>query len=130
MEASDLNKRLFTSGPAGTGKTMLALEIAEKKASLDKNVLFLCFNQFLAEDLKNISSKFKVQTFHSYLLEITGLKVPQDNLDYFFDEQLIEAAFDVIIEKNIKFDTLIIDEFQDLATPEYLMLLDRLLHQV
>jgi len=128
LEASDLNKRLFTSGPAGTGKTMLAIEIAEKKASLDKNVLFLCFNQFLAEELKNISSKFKVQTFHGYLLEITGLKVPQDNLDYFFDEQLIEAAFDAIIEKNIKFDTLIIDEFQDLATPEYLMLLDRLLH--
>ena len=64
------------------------------------------------------------------MLEITGLKVPQDNLDYFFDEQLIETAFDAIIEKNIKFDTLIIDEFQDLATPEYLMLLDRLLHQV
>jgi hypothetical protein len=128
LEASELNKRLFTSGPAGTGKTMLALEIAEKKASLDKNVLFLCFNQFLAEDLKQVSTNFKVQTFHSFLLEITGLNVPKENLNSFFNEELIEAAFDKIIEKNIKFDTLVIDEFQDLAIPEYLMLLDRLLH--
>lgn len=40
-------------GPAGTGKTMLAIEKANMLASKGERVLYLCFNEFLVSYLKD-----------------------------------------------------------------------------
>jgi len=95
-------------GSAGTGKTMLAVEKA-KRLSENGTVLFLCFNRFLVEELReknegytdsitfsNLPSLVKTKTMH--------FSVPDDGeiTEYLYD------AFDSWSYKHI-----IIDEGQD-----------------
>lgn len=47
------NNRLLVKGTAGTGKTLIAREIAQEGCDEGLNVLFLCFNKVLALNLKN-----------------------------------------------------------------------------
>ena len=42
------DKRMVVTGPAGSGKTMLAVERAKRLAAKGRNVLFVCFNRRLA----------------------------------------------------------------------------------
>ena len=56
LDYLDEQKNAAIQGGAGTGKTMLAIEKA-KRLSLDGKVLFLCFNKFLLDFLKNTYSE-------------------------------------------------------------------------
>jgi len=44
LDAMDRNPRVIFDGPAGTGKTLLAIEAARRAAVAGRRVLFLCFN--------------------------------------------------------------------------------------
>ena len=50
----DNNLNIFVTGPAGSGKTVLAVEAARNAAENDEKVLFLCYNQNLGKYLKNL----------------------------------------------------------------------------
>jgi hypothetical protein len=49
IDLLDGNQRCLFEGAAGTGKTLLALEFARRRASRGDKVLLICFNRFLAD---------------------------------------------------------------------------------
>jgi superfamily I DNA and RNA helicase len=118
-------KRALISGPAGSGKTFLALEkarrIVEKHSS--KRVLLVCFNIRLSRHLSKLTSglpQVDVFYFHQLCLAFcrkAGIKLmPADKAKSIEDYYLFDLpegfmkALDVVAER---YDALIVDEGQD-----------------
>lgn len=100
-------------GLAGTGKTVLAVEKAKRLASQEEQVLFLCFNSFLRDMLKNNNNIPNV-TFHnehSLAFEIMGHSNSPINEVLAEFEEFLEAVFD---EESWEYANIIVDEGQDL----------------
>jgi superfamily I DNA/RNA helicase len=119
------NERLIVYGPAGSGKTMLAVATAKHLAAGGKRVLLLCFNRSLSEWLREILPRadyptITVLTFNGLCAEWcrrAGLpfRVPDGEKERqsFFKHtaaELLSQASDIVEEK---FDSVIVDEAQD-----------------
>lgn len=121
FELLDSKPRATISGPAGCGKTMIAMEKARRLAEQGLRVQFLCFNRPLADHLGPIAEGFTVSTFHSFarrLIKSAGL--PYENAK----AQVEEAQFwntkvpELLLEAleaypDARWDALIVDEAQD-----------------
>jgi DNA polymerase III delta prime subunit len=130
------NKRLLISGPAGTGKTFLAIEFARRQLFEGKRVGFFCYNTLLADWIKsemafeiNLYSKSLVcGTFHSYLVALGQESGNLGRADNYWSELLPQKALEKILgDENFKsqFDVLVLDEAQDLIFNEnYLDVMD------
>src|SRR5262249_11028120 len=62
--------RIAVKGPAGTGKTLVAMEKGRRLAPDGNRVLFLCFNRPLAEFLAERAGNFTVKNFHALCREL------------------------------------------------------------
>lgn len=127
--ASDNHAVLFT-GPAGSGKTFLAMESARREIAAKGQGRLLCFNRFLgkrlASDLADLDG-LTIGTFHQELLRIAEVnRIPEGAGAAFWNEELPERALEELINSgdSLLSDFLIIDEIQDLATSPYLDVLD------
>lgn len=125
------NERVLFSGPAGTGKTVLALEAARRASSKGKKILLLCFNRLLGRWLSQhpIAQREAVtaRTFHQYLLGFSDDALPPVPGDTFWKKELPDAAIAKLLDErsdSAQFDILIVDELQDLLSPSYLDVLD------
>ncbi len=125
------NDRVLFTGPAGTGKTVLALEAVRRAADAGNTVLFLCYNRLLGRWLSQQpilqGRTLTVATFHQYLLGVAGITPPTDAADSFWRVQLPDNALMRILDGHAdfgRFDTLIVDEIQDLLEPAFLDILD------
>jgi hypothetical protein len=140
FDALDLledNDRVVFKGPAGTGKTFLAMEAAKRAISDGKSVLFLCFNNLLGDWLKVQTSSysddpkvFQCRTFHSLLLEISGEKFTPKEGDSYWKKELPIRALDRLLDNACRwhlYDIIVIDEAQDILEEAYLDVLDMLL---
>ena len=83
--------RVVFDGPAGTGKTVLAIEQARRSQAGGKNVLFLCFNRALCTWLQNqmreltadgLPAVVTVRTAHQYMEELIGPKGVRELRDH------------------------------------------------
>lgn len=132
IDSMSLNKRVLFEGPAGTGKTMLAIE-ASRRAQVDhRKVLFLCFNNLLGTWLKKETEPLrnvKMATLHGFLREVAEVGSVPHAADSGYWEELTAKAFEKLVETNDElFDELVIDEAQDiLLRPGYLDILDLIL---
>lgn len=123
LEALDLmanNRQTLFEGPAGTGKTVLAIEEARRAALSNEKVLFICYNNWLA---KKIALEFKdetavtVRTLGALYLDIVGRETSTIGRDSdWWDHELREQAIEVLLESGYPgdFDLIIIDEAQDI----------------
>jgi DNA polymerase III delta prime subunit len=131
LDAMTTNPRVLFIGPAGTGKTLLAIEAARRGASTGRRVLFLCFNrhlgQWLADQLSSLAPHVKVSTLHRFMLEVSGLTSPAASTATFWEKDLPVSALSALLDgalSDFQFDELIVDEAQDVIRPEYLDVLD------
>lgn len=134
------NSRTVVRGAAGTGKSVLALDRALYHAGHGSRVLFLCFNKLLATHVRaSIANDPKadgieIQHAHALYREIitaAGLLPQLEALDpedsTFFPKRFPELAVEALCEvAHPPWDVVIIDEAQDLLTPEHLDVIDLL----
>ena len=136
------NPRCLFEGAAGTGKTLLAVEYARRRAGAGDRVLLVCFNRLLGawlqEQLRN--SEVRVGTWHDVLRqticdsrardefrarerELAGGN--SDALRTLYGEVYPRCAEIALLERDEPlFDVLVMDEAQDLIGPGNLPLLD------
>lgn len=142
LDQIEENRRGIVYGPAGTGKTLLAIEQAKKSVSQGKKVALICFNSSIGtwfetyfEELAEEYKPVYVGTFHKLLLQIMNIagkpvSIPTDSeaKSGFYEEVLPSKVFEILIENPLmEFDEIIIDEAQDLIKENYIDIIDLLL---
>ncbi|WP_239310592.1 nuclease-related domain-containing DEAD/DEAH box helicase [Frankia sp. Cj3] len=87
LDVSNRNSRILYEGGAGTGKTMLALEMCRRHAAAGRRVLFTCRSEILTGFVRN------------QLAEVEAVARPSariPNEDDLFDVVVVDEAQDVI----------------------------------
>jgi hypothetical protein len=125
LEHLDANRRVVVTGGAGTGKTRLASAWARRALSREERVLFVCFNEPLADEIAERlleDDSLVTGAFYQVALHLEGmphLEIPADLDDahrkLFWDVTAsghLHANWPSIIDR---FDTIIIDEAQDFS---------------
>lgn len=129
LDDIEINDQIVVTGGAGTGKTLIAVEEAKRSAETG-TIAFFCYNKNLADYIKyNIKNdKIKVYSIHAYLTKICGVKAERfEKNEEFFAKLLPKLACKEVGSQGISFDKIIVDEFQDLCTEEYLAFFDKIL---
>ena len=134
LDVASANDRALVTGAAGTGKTVLALEYARREAGDGRSVLLLCFNRLLgnwlrSEAVKNGSQLVTTRTFHAFLTSVIAAssyraefseRSKQVDQKELFSELYPLYGELAISDQEAQFDTLVIDEAQDLIRDENL----------
>lgn len=130
LDAMEANPRVLFNGPAGTGKTMLAIEMARRSCQAGRKALLLSYNRLLGKWLEEqtveLKSNVTCKTLHSYMLSVVGSPPWSQTQDFWQDELPLKAA-EVLLESTDDshlFDELIIDEAQDILRENYIDVLD------
>lgn len=141
IDAIDSIPRLIIQGPAGTGKTLLAFEIARREVILKQNdVLLICFNRLLASFFEakvkseKLNEKITVKTIHTLMNDLIDnssfasefkTKKKQSDKNTLFKKLYPEYTKLALLEAKVTtFKTVIIDEAQDIINLENLAVLD------
>lgn len=106
------------TGPAGSGKTVLAIWRLRALLEQGARALFLCFNKMLAEQLRLLNPDLvqAIQHVDSYFTRLAGRSPPRSTTDinHYFFEVLPGLVFDLDGEAQDQLvDALVIDEGQD-----------------
>lgn len=134
LDQLDDNPRCLIHGPAGTGKTLLAIEEVKKYVARGAKVALFCFNANLADWLtgyfNNMDESLRpdyVGTFHKFMTQIAKNAdvlplYPQDpdDVQNYYQVELPEAASLALLESSDLYDIIVIDEAQDLIKDSYL----------
>lgn len=129
LDAMTDNRAVLFTGPAGSGKTLLAIEAARREVAIGRRGRLLCFNRLLGRSLVEQTaglSGLRTSTFHQEMLRIAGIQVPPESSPKFWTHELIDRALERLLEDGNVLDFLVVDELQDLARPEYLDVFDLL----
>lgn len=130
LDAASDNRAVLFSGPAGCGKTLLALESARRELASGKRGRLLCFNRLLGKHLASemaVTEGLIVSTLHQELLRLANYpKVPHDADANFWENELPDRAMESLLDagNSQAGDFLIVDEIQDIARTSYLDVLD------
>jgi hypothetical protein len=140
LDIIESNPRILIEGAAGTGKTMLALETANRLAENGKSVLFVCFSPILAAFLSSrvVLSRITVKSIHQVMLDTVNRysRIPDGYYprlpltDPWFARTLA-PEFERIIKRSDqhdRYDALIVDEGQDILNLDYLSTLGHILN--
>lgn len=128
----EVNPRVVFEGPAGTGKTLLAIEETRRSTLRGERVLLCCFNRLLGswirKEVEPFGDQVRCSTFHRLLLDVAGLSPPAGAGPTFWNDDLPDAALEAVLSGRVEpFDIAIVDEAQDLLRDSYLNVLDALL---
>jgi hypothetical protein len=134
------NPRTLVSGPAGTGKSILAYDRALELSKAGHKVLFLCFNELLARHVSTSAADdaravdltvCHAHGLYSEVIRRGGLSSDLQKLDPeapdFFSKSFPDlAALALCDGGGGAYDCLVVDEAQDLLTTAHLDVLELL----
>jgi len=137
LDQLDDNPRCLIQGPAGTGKTLLAIEEVKKFAARGDKVALFCFNSNLADWMSNYFDDMPesvrpqyVGTFHKYMTQVAkdadllpAYPYEPEKVQQYYQEDLPEAAALALLESGELYDIIVVDEAQDLIRDSYLEVL-------
>ena len=104
-----IERKVSVQGIAGSGKTMIAIEVAKRLANIGEKVLFTCFNSQLYQYVKKRYSNPNIEflNLHSLISKYTKKeKIERKEFLIFLKE----------IENKIEYKNIILDEGQDFST--------------
>lgn len=125
LELAALNDRVVVGGAAGTGKTLIAMEVARRAAEKGRRTGLVCFNQLVGDWMRqqiqrgglgppNLIAGRAIQI----MAEMTGVIIPRDPPPRYWDHELPghleERLTDPDFRVAAQFDYLVVDEAQDL----------------
>ena len=117
LDQIDANPRIVFDGPAGTGKTLLAIEAARRAAAAGRRVLLLCFNRPLGSWLRDQTADLKpragsgvdlgsgpgviTRTIHEHMRVLAGIAPTPAQVcsQTFWQEELPELAGEALLER-------------------------------
>lgn len=132
LEAIREQPRVLIHGGAGTGKTVLAMHLAETLGRGGTRTLLICYNRLLARRMADTLSAIPnllVRSFHQLCTELigdAGRPLPEMSGDYF--DVALPTAAEAVVSGNAacRFDAVIVDEGQDF-TDVWWLVVDALL---
>lgn len=103
-------RQFYVRGGAGTGKTWIAMKMAEQEAEVEETkVLFLCASPYLATMVRGqIGDKIDVYDIETLLQEVS-------NNPQVYKAPKYEGVVDSVKENIKKYDAIFIDEAQDFS---------------
>jgi len=125
-------RRFRVRGGAGTGKTIIACEMAKRLAREKKRVLLLCHNILLAEILKREAEARKLRpyleacAFDPFARGFIRVKtkdvsaMSEDERNRFFKDELPVRFAEFLKTHAQKYDAIIVDEAQDFSALRWL----------
>lgn len=129
LQLVGLNRRIVVSGGAGTGKTLIAMEVARRAAEKGRRVALLCFNQLVGDWMRHRMDQITpalpnlvVGRAIRVMAETTEVEIPDKPSPEFWANELPlrleERLTDPDFKATATFDYLVLDEAQDiLARP-------------
>lgn len=135
IDLIDHNQNIYFEGPAGAGKSKVLRSAAKKLNKESKKVLFLTYNLMLEEDTrKELSGLSNIDVFsiNDLMLRMAGrADNPKGASTAWFEIELPKLALSSLKDKTkppLKYDAIIVDEFQDFATKSlWLQLIQQIL---
>lgn len=128
-------RRAAVIGGAGTGKTLLAMEKATQLAESGMRVLFVCYNNNLAEWIKSRlgHAQIDVMTFHGLVGHMVHrARIPMPHGSNFYEQapDLLMDAASVLhapdADPDMLYNAIIVDEGQDFEDTWWIGLLETL----
>lgn len=125
LQLAELNNRVVVTGAAGTGKTLIAMEVAKRASQKGNRVGLLCFNQ-LVGDWMELEVRLRIPLPPNLIVgrairvlaQMSGISVPEHPSPSFWlhdlPEQFEERLTDPDFKAVASFDYLVVDEAQDL----------------
>ena len=129
LQLATLNNCLVVYGGAGTGKTLVAMEVARRAAEAGHRVGLLCFNQLVGDWMRHRMDELTptlpnliVGRAVQVMAQLTNLEIPKSPPQEFWDielpNKLEERLTDLDFKATAAFDYVVVDEAQDiLARP-------------
>jgi hypothetical protein len=130
LQLARLNDKLVVSGAAGTGKTLIAMEVARRAAESGRRVGFFCYNKLIGDWIKaNVNSGIPAQPnlvagrAIRMMAEMAEIYIPENPTAKYWETELPSRLEDRLTDPDFKgavaFDYLVLDEAQDLlARPQ------------
>lgn len=131
LKLAATNPSVVVSGGAGTGKTLIAMEVARRAAESGRRVALVCFNQLIGDWIRDRLSEVRPALPQlvagraiRVLAEMTGVKIPADPSQQFWENELPQQIGKRLSDPEFKavaeFDCLIVDEAQDILARRWI----------
>ena len=127
LQLCSLNDRVVVEGGAGTGKSLIGLEIAKRKAEAGLRVACICYNRLVGKWIESEIGKANNPrliggSIYKLLLAMTDTAVPENPSADWWSNECINLIQEKLTDPEFKsaseVDYLVIDEAQDiLARP-------------
>ncbi len=126
LDIAEDNSNVVISGVAGTGKSLLAVELAKRAAAKNKNVLYICFNRNMATYARtntNGNNNITVFTLHKLIMSF----LRRDDLYNSSVVELCQLYSSQTADNNQQYDYVVVDEGQDLLCLPFFDVLDSII---
>ena len=126
LQLIDDNQRVEVSGPAGTGKTLIAIEAASRSVERGERVALLCFNSAVGNFMEARARKrsrdhsgLVCGGVHSVLRRMLDIKVPEEAGESYWNGEFIDRVEEALTDPeraaDVMFDRIFLDEAQDIV---------------